>query len=166
MLFQGEEWNASTPFQYFTDHQDPALARAVREGRRRELVERGELAERVPDPQALATFEASKLDWAELAAPEHRSVLEWYRALLQLRRSEPALRGGPFPEVQLAADGAGLCMIRGPVQIVANLGPAPRATPVANGAVLLLGSEGAALDGVELVLPAWGVGILRTTPPR
>ena len=64
MLFQGEEWGASTPFLYFTDHQDPELGQAVREGRRREYPV-GEGAE-VPDPQDPTTFLRSKLDWSEL----------------------------------------------------------------------------------------------------
>ena len=166
MLFQGEEWNASSPFQYFTDHQDPALARAVQEGRRRELVERGEAAERIPDPQAPGTFAASKLKWGELAAPEHQRLLEWYRALLQLRQREPALQGGPFPDVQIQPESGALCVRRGPVQIVANVQPAECTATVDGGAVLLLGSGGAALSGTQLALPAWGVGILRTLPAR
>ena len=68
MLFMGEEWGASTPWQYFTDHTDPAIAEAVRQGRRREFAGHGwELAD-VPDPQAPETFERSRLDWDEPAA--------------------------------------------------------------------------------------------------
>jgi maltooligosyltrehalose trehalohydrolase len=62
MLFQGEEWGAATPFQYFTDHDDPELARAVREGRRQEFVAFGWDPEPIPDPQTPAPFERSKLD--------------------------------------------------------------------------------------------------------
>ena len=65
MLFQGEEWAASTPFQYFTDHDDPELGRAVTEGRRREFAAFGWDPEGVPDPQDPRTFERSKLRWAE-----------------------------------------------------------------------------------------------------
>ena len=69
MLFQGEEWGASTPFLYFTDHQDPELGQAVREGRRREYpVSEGT---EVPDPQDPETFLRSKLDWSE---PERRTA--------------------------------------------------------------------------------------------
>ncbi|MEY2936841.1 MAG: hypothetical protein RL033_7590 [Pseudomonadota bacterium] len=161
MLFQGEEWNASTPFRYFTDHQDPALASAVREGRRREFVERGEAPERIPDPQALSTFEASKLDWAQLDVPEHRRMLDWYCALLQLRQREPALQGGAFPELQIDTDGGGLRILRGSVQVIANVSGAFRTEPVERAAVVLLASEGASLHESALGLPAWGVAILR-----
>src|SRR5262249_5870212 len=79
MLFQGEEWGAGTPFQYFTDHHDPDLGRAVSEGRRNEFAAFGWRAEDVPDPQDAATFERSKLDWAELDKDPHADVLAWYR---------------------------------------------------------------------------------------
>lgn len=90
MLFMGEEWGASTPWQYFTDHQDPDLARAVSEGRRREFSEHGWAAD-VPDPQALSTFSDSILDWSELDDPDHARLLEWYAALIRLRHDAPAL---------------------------------------------------------------------------
>jgi len=86
LLFQGEEWGAGTPFQYFTDHGDPAVARAVSDGRRREFAAFGWRPEDVPDPQDPETFDRSKLDWRELEREPHRSVLAWYRGLLALRR--------------------------------------------------------------------------------
>src|SRR5262249_20097959 len=75
MVFHGEEWGASTPFQYFTDHENPALGRAVSDGRRREFAAFGLQAEDVPDPQAPETFHRSKLDWTELEREPHASVL-------------------------------------------------------------------------------------------
>lgn len=66
MLFHGEEFAASSPFQYFTDHDEDALAHAVSEGRRREFAAFGWKPEDVPDPQDAETFRRSKLDWAEL----------------------------------------------------------------------------------------------------
>src|SRR5690606_16270783 len=141
--------------------QDAALARAVSEGRKREFSERGEVPEHVPDPQSPATFEASKLDWTELESPEHRRLFDWYRAHVQLRKREPALQGGHFPDVQLDADGRGLRIQRGPVLVLANLSAAPRTVSVEQGAELLLGSEGVGLGESELSLPAWGVTILR-----
>src|SRR5690606_7578191 len=75
MLFQGEEWNASAPFLYFTSHGDPELADAVRRGRREEFAAFGWRPEEVPDPQAPETFLASKLDWSERDDPGHRDVL-------------------------------------------------------------------------------------------
>jgi maltooligosyltrehalose trehalohydrolase len=165
MLFQGEEWNASTPFRYFTDHQDVGLAAAVREGRRREFAAPGQAPEAVPDPQAPATFDASRLDWAEQSLPEHRRVLDWYRALVRLRRREPALRSSDAPLVEAVETGGGqrwLQFRRGSLLVVANLSVVAVRLPVVRGASLLLGSEGARLTERELGLPAWGVGILRT----
>ena len=72
MLFMGEEWAASTPWQFFTSHPEPELAAAVAD-RPAARVRRARLgrAEDVPDPQDPATFERSKLDWAELDKPGH-----------------------------------------------------------------------------------------------
>jgi maltooligosyltrehalose trehalohydrolase len=87
LLFQGEEWGATTPFQYFTDHRDPTLAQAVTDGRRREFAAFGWRPEDVPDPQDPATFERSVLDWSELERPAHRAVLDGYRRLIASRRA-------------------------------------------------------------------------------
>lgn len=92
LLFQGEEWAASTPFQYFTDHTDPAIARTVTGGRRREFGSFVAFEDEVPDPQAETTFVRSRLHWDEREHEPHASMLRWYRRLLELRRSHPALR--------------------------------------------------------------------------
>jgi maltooligosyltrehalose trehalohydrolase len=90
LLFMGQEWAASTPFAYFTDH-DAELGALVREGRRREFAPFHEVVEDIPDPQALSTFERSKLRWTEREQPRHRETLELYRAALWLRRTDPVL---------------------------------------------------------------------------
>jgi maltooligosyltrehalose trehalohydrolase len=92
----GQEWAASTPFLFFTDFE-AGLGRLVTEGRRREFQAfaafRDPAArERIPDPQALETFARSRLDWSELAHEAHAAALACTRALLRLRREEPALR--------------------------------------------------------------------------
>lgn len=92
LLFQGQEWAASTPFQFFTDHHGE-LGKAVSEGRRSEFGHFESFAGEVPDPQARSTFEASRLDWQEQATGEHLQTLELYRALLALRRTDPVLQG-------------------------------------------------------------------------
>src|SRR5690606_2397891 len=90
LLFMGQEWNASAPFCYFTDHE-PALGRLVAEGRRREFAEfEGFHGQLVPDPQAIETFQRSILDWSEPLHGEHARMLGWYRALIGLRRRHPA----------------------------------------------------------------------------
>ena len=91
LLFMGQEWAASSPFLFFTDHNEE-LGALVTEGRRREF--KGFRAfsdpaarERIPDPQAAATFTRSRLDWSETDREPHASVRRLYRALLA-RRAE------------------------------------------------------------------------------
>ena len=92
LIFMGQEWNATSPFFYFTDHQGE-LGRQVTEGRRRDLGASGlPGATETPDPQAEATFHRSRLDWSERELPEHAGVLALYRELLRLRAAHPALR--------------------------------------------------------------------------
>jgi maltooligosyltrehalose trehalohydrolase len=85
LLFQGEEYAEPRPFQYFTDHIDPAIAEATRKGRRREFPDTVGADARVPDPQAFETFYASKLDRAG-GNPAYRESM---RRLLQLRQALP-----------------------------------------------------------------------------
>jgi maltooligosyltrehalose trehalohydrolase len=87
MLFQGEEWGASTPFQYFTDHQDAELGRLVAEGRSREF-DSFQWQGEVPNPQERQTFTRSKLNWSELKEPLHAELYEWHRELIRLRRGK------------------------------------------------------------------------------
>jgi maltooligosyltrehalose trehalohydrolase len=141
MLFMGEEWGASTPWQYFTDHDDPALAEAVRKGRQQEFG-----ANEIPDPQDPATYRRSVLDWAEARG----DLLDWHRALIALRRNEPALRDGSF--ARASVDGAVLTVERGDLVVVANTGPGP--VPLAGDVVL-------ASADVTARLPGEAVAILR-----
>ena len=111
----GQEWAATAPFLFFTDH-DEELGRLVNEGRRREFRDYAAFADpaqldTIPDPQAEATFLACKLDWSERDREPHASTLRLYRALLQLRRAEPALRAASresFEAVDLDADSLAL----------------------------------------------------------
>ena len=91
LLFQGQEFAASAPFLYFTDHH-PELGRLVTEGRREEFKHFPAFSDparraTIPDPQDPATFARSRLDLTE--RERHSEVLEVYRALIQLRRSDP-----------------------------------------------------------------------------
>ncbi|GAA2243420.1 MULTISPECIES: malto-oligosyltrehalose trehalohydrolase [Kitasatospora] len=124
MLFMGEEWGATTPWQYFTDHTDPALAEAVREGRRREFTEFGWTSDQVPDPQAPATVLASVLDWTEPRREPHLGLLDWYRRLIRLRRAHPELADPDLSAVRVAYDEqeGWLVVHRGPYRVVVNLG--------------------------------------------
>lgn len=92
LLFMGQEWNASTPFLFFTDH-NAELGKLVTEGRRKEFAGFARFSgDTVPDPQVPETFTRSKLDWRERDRAAHAGVLALYRELLRLRVSEPALR--------------------------------------------------------------------------
>jgi maltooligosyltrehalose trehalohydrolase len=156
MLFQGEEWAASSPFQYFTDHQEPELARAVTEGRRREFAAFGWDPSDIPDPQDPATFQRSKLDWAEPAREPHRTILKWHRQLIELRARTAPVRDGIMERVQVAYDEQERWMVitRAPVTVAFNL--AERGQTVAIGSTqsrrLLMASDGVAVksDAVEL----------------
>ncbi len=95
LLFMGQEWAASAPFLYFTDH-NPELGKLVTEGRRREFRHFSafsdlEVRERIPDPQAEETFRRSRLDWAEAESEPHAGVRRLYTELLRLRRGHPLL---------------------------------------------------------------------------
>jgi len=168
MLFQGEEWGARSPFQYFTDHSDPGLSRMVSEGRRHEFAAFGWDPARVPDPQDPATFERSRLDWAELREQPQAGLLAWHRELIALRRRIPALTDPRLDRIAADCDeDAGwLTVRRGPVLVTANLGIAPWTSPVAPAAELLAASDPrVAPTAAGLVLPPDAAAILEDALP-
>jgi maltooligosyltrehalose trehalohydrolase len=132
MLFQGEEWAASTPFQYFTDHQEPDLARAVSEGRKKEFAAFGWNPDDISDPQDPSTFQRSKLEWTESAREPHKSILDWYKRLTRLRASTPELRDGAFNQVDVVydEDRRWLVMTRAPITMAMNLGEQKCRVPI------------------------------------
>ena len=104
MLFQGEEWAASTPFQFFSSHPEPELGRATAEGRIREFQQMGWDGDLVPDPQDPETFTRSKLDWLEPRSGRHARVLAAYQRLIELRKTMPALTDPSFDTILCSAD--------------------------------------------------------------
>jgi len=159
MLFQGEEWAASTPFQYFTDHT-PELGRLVRDGRRQEFAAFGWNPLQIPDPQDPATFERSTLRWDERALPEHAAMLTWYRDLIALRRSEPVMRDGDLAAVRIDHRPDGRFVVeRGPITLALNLG-AEGVQVAAAGAIRLDSGGARPIDG-GVILPPLAVAILR-----
>jgi maltooligosyltrehalose trehalohydrolase len=127
MLFQGEEWAASTPFQYFTDHRDPAIAEATITGRRSQFA--GTLPpEQIPNPQDVATFERSKLNWQELEQGEHKAVLQWHRDLIGLRHSIPDF-GRNAADLDFDEAARWLVMAHSGVAVVCNLGDGTQDIP-------------------------------------
>jgi maltooligosyltrehalose trehalohydrolase len=91
ILFMGEEWSEPNPFLYFVSHTDPELAEAVRKGRKAEFAAFHAQGE-APDPVAVDTFNHSKLQWHLLEEEPHKTTLQYYQALIQLRKTHPALR--------------------------------------------------------------------------
>jgi len=153
MLFMGEEWAASTPWQYFTDHDDVALVESIRTGRRREFESFGWLPEEIPDPQDPQTARGSVLDWAELDDPAHRDMLRWYRDLIALRRTNADLREGGFGGLDVAVDEVArvLTIARGSTVVVANLSPERRhLTTTARRVLLASAPATVAEDGVTV----------------
>jgi maltooligosyltrehalose trehalohydrolase len=171
LLFQGEDWGASSPFFYFTDHQDPELARAVTEGRRREFAAFGWRPQDVPDPQARGTFARSKLNWSELDNEPHTGLAAWCRRLIQLRREIPVLSDGRLERVRITFDENAKWFVvrRGPVVVACNLSGIAQGVPVVldHDAELLLASESNVQFTHDAVaLPADSVAILFSAEPH
>ncbi|MDQ1542883.1 MAG: maltooligosyltrehalose trehalohydrolase [Actinomycetota bacterium] len=126
MLFMGEEWAATTPWQFFTSHPEEDLGRATAEGRIAEFERMGWDPDVVPDPQDTETFRRSRLNWQESTEGDHARLLELYRELARLRRAIPELSDPRF--ARLAAsfddDARWFRLDRGGVTIIANFGTA------------------------------------------
>jgi maltooligosyltrehalose trehalohydrolase len=129
MLFMGEEYGESAPFQFFSDHIDKRIATATREGRRREFAEFAQFGEEVPDPQSPATFEASKL--TRVRDPE---LSRLYADLLRARRRLPP---GDAGEIAFDDDARWLRVRRGRFELVCNFADLPARVPCADGEVQL-----------------------------
>jgi malto-oligosyltrehalose trehalohydrolase len=161
MLFMGEEFAASSPFQYFCDFSGE-LARAVTEGRRAEFGRFARFADpdvrsRIPDPNDRQTFARSRLDWTQCAAPAHAAWLAFHRELLAIRRERllpllPQVRSG-----RSTIDAGGALRVRWPVgpdgalYLLANLGERP--VP----AIVLPGVAVYASHASDGALPPWSV---------
>ncbi|MET0297714.1 MAG: malto-oligosyltrehalose trehalohydrolase [Microbacterium sp.] len=155
MLFMGEEWAASTPWQFFTSHPEPELGRATAEGRIAEFAAMGWDESVVPDPQDPQTFLRSKLDWQELGDGTHARMLALYRALTALRARVPALTDPAFAALEASADEdeRWFRLRRGSVEILVNFSDETRALVVgAEPAVLLSTDAATALTGESIRL--------------
>ena len=167
LIFQGEEWAASTPFQYFTGHEDVALAQAVSEGRRREFARFAWRTDEIPDPQAPQTFQQSKLRWEEIGLQPHTEMLEWYRTLLRLRRTVPGLWDGGFERVRVRFDERLQWFVveRPPLVMVANLAESARTVPLphdGSSRPLVLSDHTIRIGAEKVELPPDTVAILGT----
>ena len=168
MLFMGEEWGAGTPWQYFTDHIEQWLARAVADGRRAEFAAHGWDEATVPDPQDEATFTRSKLDWDEPGRAGHRELLAWYTELIALRRARPELTSPWLDAVRACydEDRRWLVIERGALRIAACLGQEGQRLPLRGraAAVLAASAPGVSLHGDEALLPGSSFAVIETSP--
>ncbi|AMO61643.1 Malto-oligosyltrehalose trehalohydrolase [Mycolicibacterium phlei] len=152
MLFMGEEWGSSSPFQFFSSHPEPELARATAEGRKREFAEHGWDADEIPDPQDPQTFLRSKLVWDELGDGEHARLLSTYKALIALRRTEPDLADPWLDHLRVDYDEQRrwIVMHRGAVAIACNLGADPVEVPVGGRLLLAWGEPAVSAESTRL----------------
>jgi len=161
MLFMGEEWGASTPFQFFSSHPEPELARATAEGRKAEFADHGWNADDIPDPQDPQTFQRSKLNWDEVDSAEHARLRRLYGDLIALRHGDPDL-ADPWLDhltVDYDEDERWISVRRGGLRIVCNLSLEPAKVPVTGEVVLAWGEP--TVDGASTVLDGHSFAILR-----
>jgi maltooligosyltrehalose trehalohydrolase len=160
MIFQGEEWAASSPFLYFTDHEKD-LGKLVSEGRKKEFAAFGWKPEEIPDPQDAATFARSRLKWEEIAEPEHAGVLGWYRELIALRQSNADFVDGDV-KVEFSEEEGWLQMRRGRFLTAFSVASDVVRLPVPeNAEVVLRSSDEIVLKGDRLTLIPDSVVVLR-----
>jgi len=165
MLFEGEEWGATTPFLYFTDHTDPELGRAVTEGRRREFAAFGWPPDDIPDPQAEGTWLASRLRWDERHEADHAELLGWYRDLLRLRREDADLTDARGDRLEVTADAEACTLVlrRGAVVLALHAAAGSARTDVPSRAqpVLVWPHGGVRVTDGCAIFDGEGVAVLR-----
>jgi maltooligosyltrehalose trehalohydrolase len=162
MLFQGEEWAASAPFQYFTNHE-PELGRLVSEGRKKEFATFGWDPSQIPDPQSPETFQRSKLNWDERTQQPHAEILDWYRKLIALRHAIPDLTNSDLSHVHVcfSEEEEWLAMERGAATVALSLAPNPIQIEIRPGSrIALASSPDVRLNANNLTLPPDSVAVL------
>ncbi|MCV7068722.1 malto-oligosyltrehalose trehalohydrolase [Mycolicibacterium farcinogenes] len=162
MLFMGEEWGSSSPFQFFSSHPEPELARATAEGRKAEFAEHGWDADEIPDPQDPATFLRSKLNWEEVSEGDHGRLHRVYRELIALRRKEPDLADPWLDHMAIDFDEEQRWIVlhRGALAIACNLAPEEVSVPVIG--ELVLAWDAPELGPDATTLPGHSFAIVRT----
>jgi maltooligosyltrehalose trehalohydrolase len=161
MLFQGEEWAASTPWPFFTSHPEPELAAATAAGRIAEFARMGWDEAAVADPQDPKTFHDATLDWTEAATSDHAGILTLYRELARLRRERPELTDPAWPasaqvHAPAGADPAhrAFALSRGDLCVLVNLTEEQWAVPAKRHDTLLIGTDDRIrIEGGFVVLP-------------
>ena len=168
LLFMGEEWAASTPFQYFTSHADPELGAAVTRGRTSEFESFGWAAADVPDPQAVETFERSRLNWGEASREPHATMRAFYSRLIALRKTTPDLTDPSLDHTSVAFDEEKrwLTLQRGTITLAVSFADEAQTVPLPQSAtsLILATDDSARLDATGAYLPAASAVLLRNAP--
>jgi maltooligosyltrehalose trehalohydrolase len=162
MLFQGEEFSASTPFLFFSNHHAD-LGQQISEGRRKEFEAFGWNPEDIPDPQERESFCRSKLKWDEVTEGEHAAMLAWYQRLIQLRANTPGLTDGDMDrvETQYNEQAGWFVMRREKVQLACNLGESMQPIPLrAAASEIICSEEGWQVDKDVIRLPAEAAAVV------
>ena len=149
MLFMGEEWATSSPFQYFADHDDEEMRKKVAEGRKREFAAFG-FGDDVPNPEDQQTYLDSKLNWEEQGEGKHAEMLAWVKSLIRLRRSTTALNDGDMHHILVSTDDERrtLVMERDEARVLINFGTKSWKFGLLEGESLKLVSR----DGLDVVV--------------
>jgi maltooligosyltrehalose trehalohydrolase len=174
LLFMGEEFGAQTPFLFFCDFESE-LAHKVRDGRRAEFARfkrfrSPEAQARIPDPNDLATFLASMLDWASLEQEPHREWLQFYRELLTCRRERivPQIKDIVPGRAQYDVLGQDTVQVRwalakgGSLELIANLGQYSKVLRNKPDGGLLYTTDANYTPGWEQVRPLSAAWFLKT----
>jgi maltooligosyltrehalose trehalohydrolase len=161
MLFMGEEWGATTPWQFFTSHPERELGEATARGRVAEFANMGWDPAVVPDPQDPATFERSHLDWSEAERAPHSRILDFYRTLITLRRGLD--RDSRATNITIDAENGIFRFHRSTLRVVAALRDRAVAVP-ANGIIAAAFGDVRLNDGA-LLINGPGVAVVRLEAP-
>ena len=153
MLFMGEEYGELAPFQFFTNHIDPDIAEATRNGRRAEFASFAAFGGEIPDPEDPATFQRSKL-----TRHGDAGLARLYRELILARGRLPH---GSVTEVEYDEQARWLVARRGPYEIVCNFGTGEVRVPCQGAAIeVSAGGEGQLAEG-SIRLPAMSGALIR-----
>jgi maltooligosyltrehalose trehalohydrolase len=177
LLFMGEEYGETNPFQYFVSHGDARLLESVRKGRLAEFESFG-WGDDVADPGDPETFERSKLDWTKSSCGEHARLRALYRDLLALRREHRALRPAEGPPRVDSGESGWITVERLSVLTVFNCSPnaatIPMRTPQDRAWTLRLSTDAPAYAGTDqsavsvtddsIRLPAWTGAVFMSHP--
>jgi len=165
LIFQGEEWAASSPFLYFENHEDSDLVAAIREGRRKEFAHFFKSVNDVPDPHAPQTFIASKLKWNERQSSGHADIYGWYRDLIALRRTNPDLSDPRLDNTDVNFDDERqwLTMRRGSTMLLCNFSDSRRrvfAAGIKHAQLLLASNKAIDIGAAAAEVPPIAVAVV------